>query len=32
MRITRHPVGYLINFGPIQKVEWKRFVLSEYVN
>ena len=31
MRITRHPVGYLINFAPIQKVEWSRFVLSEYV-
>ncbi len=31
MRITRQPVGYLINFGPIGKVEWKRFVLSEFV-
>lgn len=30
MRITRQPVGYLINFGPIGKVEWKRFVLSEF--
>lgn len=27
MRITRSPVGYLINFGPIGGVEWKRFVL-----
>jgi GxxExxY protein len=31
MRVTRSPVGYLINFGPIAKLEWKRFVLSEFV-
>ena len=31
MRITRKPVGYLINFGPIAKVEWRRLVLSEFV-
>ena len=31
MRLSRHPVGYLINFGPIGKLEWKRFVLSEFV-
>jgi GxxExxY protein len=31
MRLTRKPVGYLINFGPIARVEWKRFVLSEYL-
>jgi GxxExxY protein len=31
MRITRQPVGYLITFGPIAKVEWKRFVLSEFI-
>ena len=31
LRITRQPVGYLINFGPLQKVEWKRFVLSEFI-
>lgn len=31
MRITRHPVGYLINFGPIGKLQWKRFLLSEYI-
>ena len=30
MRVTRKPVGYLINFGPIKAVEWKRFVLSEF--
>jgi GxxExxY protein len=29
MRLTRKPVGYLINFGPIAKIEWKRMVLSE---
>jgi len=27
LRITRHRVGYLINFGPLDKVEWRRFVL-----
>lgn len=32
MRITRQPVGYLVNFGPIGKVEWKRFVISEFIN
>ena len=31
MRITRKPVGYLINFGPIKGSEWKRVVLSEFV-
>lgn len=31
MRIARKPVGYLINFGPIKKVEWKRFVLSGFI-
>lgn len=31
MRLTHQPVGYLVNFGPIAKVEWKRFVLSEFV-
>ncbi|HEY2881311.1 MAG TPA: GxxExxY protein [Pirellulales bacterium] len=31
MRITRLPVGYLVNFGPTTKVQWKRFVLSEYL-
>ena len=31
MRLVRHPVGYLINFGPIGKLEWKRFVLKEFV-
>ena len=31
MRITRSPVGYLINFGPIGKLEYKRIVLSDFV-
>jgi GxxExxY protein len=30
MRLSRQPVGYLINFGPIKEVEWKRFVLQEF--
>lgn len=32
MRICRKPVGYLVNFGPMMKLEWKRFVLSEFVS
>jgi GxxExxY protein len=32
MRITRSPIGYLINFGPIGKLEYKRFILSEFVD
>lgn len=31
MRITRSPVGYLINFGPIGKLGYKRFILSEFL-
>jgi len=31
MRLLRHPVGYLINFGPIGKLQWKRFVLGQFV-
>jgi hypothetical protein len=30
MRVTRKPVGYLVNFAPIDKIEWKRFVLSQF--
>lgn len=30
MRVTRSPVGYLINFGPIGKLQFLRFVLSEF--
>ena len=32
MRVTRQPVGYLINFGPVGKLEWKRFILSEFLS
>lgn len=31
MRISRKPVGYLINFGPLEKTEWKRFVIREFL-
>ena len=27
LRLAKKPVGYLINFGPIKGVEWKRFVV-----
>src|SRR5213592_1674270 len=30
-RIARHPVGYLINFGYKGTLEWKRFILSEFI-
>jgi GxxExxY protein len=29
MRIAHQPVGYLINFGNKEKLEWKRFILSD---
>lgn len=32
MRITRKAVGYLVNFGPLDKLEWKRFILKEYIH
>ena len=31
MRITRQPVGYLINFGHKDTLEWKRLILSEFI-
>ena len=31
MRITRSPIGYLINFGPIGKLQYQRFILSEFL-
>lgn len=31
MRLSRKAVGYLINFGPLGKVEWRRYVLREFV-
>jgi GxxExxY protein len=30
MHITKKAVGYLINLGP-PSVEWKRFILSDYI-
>ena len=32
MRITKRPLGYLINFGKKGGVEHKRFILSEYLH
>lgn len=29
MRIARQPVGYLINFGYKDELQWKRYVLSD---
>lgn len=31
MRITKQPVSYLINFGHKDTLEWKRFIISEYI-
>ena len=31
MRITRQPVGYLVNFGHQGTLEWKRLILSEFI-
>ena len=31
MRLTKQPVGYLINFGHKDTLEWKRFILSELI-
>jgi GxxExxY protein len=30
LRISKMTVGYLINFAPIAKIEWKRFVLTNH--
>src|ERR1051326_687988 len=32
MRIARLPVGYLVNFGHKGTLEWKRFILSEFID
>lgn len=32
MKITKQPVGYLINFGHKGELEWKRFILSEFIS
>ncbi len=31
LRLTRQPVGYLINFGRSAELEWKRIILSEFI-
>jgi GxxExxY protein len=31
MRITKQSIGYLINFGPIGKLQYKRLILSEFL-
>ena len=31
LRIAQHPVGYLINFGHKETLEWKRFIVSEFI-
>ena len=31
LRVAKLPVGYLINFGHKNTLEWKRFILSEYI-
>ena len=31
LRLTRQPVGYLINFGYSVELEWKRIILSEFI-
>jgi GxxExxY protein len=31
LRLTRQPVGYLINFGHRDTLEWKRIILSEFI-
>jgi GxxExxY protein len=31
MRIARQAVGYLVNFGHKDTLEWKRFILSEFI-
>ena len=32
MRITKQPVGYLINFGHKDDLEWKRIIFSEFIS
>lgn len=31
MRITKKAVGYLINFGPMMHLDWKRYILKECI-
>lgn len=32
LRLTKRPVGYLINFGRGDMLEWQRIILSEYIS
>ena len=32
LRLTRCPVGYLLNFAPPERLQWKRFVFSEFLD
>lgn len=32
MRITKKAVGYLINFGPGESLQWRRFILQEFIS
>jgi GxxExxY protein len=31
MHVTKSAVGYLINFGTPKEVQWKRYILREYI-
>jgi GxxExxY protein len=31
MHLTRSPLGYLLNFSPKSGLQWKRFLLNEYL-
>jgi GxxExxY protein len=31
LHLTRSPVGYLLNFGRKSGLEWKRFLISDYL-
>lgn len=31
MHVTRSAIGYLINFGTPKEVQWKRYILQEYI-
>lgn len=30
MRLSRMPVGYLLNFAPVEGVEWRRMVITDF--
>ena len=32
LRISQQPVGYLVNFGHKDALEWKRLILSEFIS